>query len=53
MGEGLGDYEDLLKGFKPVVNVITSLALQTRSSTRIFRLCLGPLPSLYVKEIFI
>jgi hypothetical protein len=25
MGEGLGDYEDLLKGFEPVVNVVTSL----------------------------
>jgi hypothetical protein len=25
MGEGLGYYEDLLKGFKPAVNVIAAL----------------------------
>jgi hypothetical protein len=25
MGEGLGDYEDLLEGFKPSANVIASL----------------------------
>jgi hypothetical protein len=25
MGEGLGDYEDLLEGFEPAVNVVTAL----------------------------
>jgi hypothetical protein len=25
MGEGLGDYEDLLKGFELAVNIITTL----------------------------
>jgi hypothetical protein len=25
MGEGLGDYEDLLEGFEPVVNVVAAL----------------------------
>jgi hypothetical protein len=25
MGEGLGDYEDLLKGFESVMNVVTAL----------------------------
>jgi hypothetical protein len=25
MGEGLGDYEDLLKVFEPVVNVVAAL----------------------------
>jgi hypothetical protein len=25
MGEGLGDYEDLLEGFEPAVNVIAAL----------------------------
>jgi hypothetical protein len=25
MGEGLGDYEDLLKGFKPAANVVAAL----------------------------
>jgi hypothetical protein len=25
MGEGLGDYEDLLKGFKPVANIVAAL----------------------------
>jgi hypothetical protein len=25
MGEGLGDYEDILKGFKPVANVVAAL----------------------------
>jgi hypothetical protein len=25
MGEGLGDYEDLLEGFEPVANVVTAL----------------------------
>jgi hypothetical protein len=27
MGEGLGDYEDLLKGFEPAANVIAALVL--------------------------
>jgi hypothetical protein len=25
LGEGLGDYEDLLEGFEPTVNVIAAL----------------------------
>jgi hypothetical protein len=25
MGEGMGDYEDLLKGFEPAANVVTAL----------------------------
>jgi hypothetical protein len=25
MGEGLGDYEDLLEGFEPVANVVAAL----------------------------
>jgi hypothetical protein len=25
MGEGLGDYEDLLEGFKPVANIVAAL----------------------------
>jgi hypothetical protein len=27
LGEGLGDYEDLLKGFEPMANVIAALVL--------------------------
>jgi hypothetical protein len=27
MGKGLGDYEDLLKGFEPATNVIAALVL--------------------------
>jgi hypothetical protein len=27
MGKGLGDYEDLLKGFEPVMNVNAALVL--------------------------
>jgi hypothetical protein len=27
MGEGLGDYEDLLEGFEPAANVIATLVL--------------------------
>jgi hypothetical protein len=25
MGEGLGDYEDLLEGFEPVANIVTAM----------------------------
>jgi hypothetical protein len=25
MGEGMGDYEDLLEGFEPAANVVTAL----------------------------
>jgi hypothetical protein len=25
MGEGLGDYGDLLEGFEPVMNIVTAL----------------------------
>jgi hypothetical protein len=27
MGEGLGDYEDLLEGFEPVANIVAALVL--------------------------
>jgi hypothetical protein len=43
MGEGLGDYEDLLEGFEPAVNVVAAL-VPARFSTRTCRTSLG-LPS--------
>jgi hypothetical protein len=54
MGEGLGDYEDLLEGFETAANVVATLVLATRSSTRTCRLSLGPLSSpKNIKELFI
>jgi hypothetical protein len=50
MGEGLGDYEDLLEGFVSVANVIAALVPADQSSMRIYRLCLGPLPSFKYKR---
>jgi hypothetical protein len=45
MGEGLGDYEDLLEGFEATANIVATLVLADQVPNEDHRPSLGLLPS--------
>jgi hypothetical protein len=60
MGEGLGDYEDLLEGFEAVANIVAALVHGDQVPNEDHRPSLGLLPSpkkckivLYLRTMFV